>query len=88
MSGPAFDALSQKRKKIATELSELETRASYRGCALAALISDVVHEANCFLSHIAFFCIAFIRSQIYNMETEYCGQADFTSFGTVLKVDQ
>lgn len=78
MSGPAFDALTQKRKKIATELAELETRVRrYLVTACVRKYDQSCQGAHWLLSQF---------SQIYNLETEYVAQAECSAFGTVLKV--
>lgn len=84
MSGPAFDALSQKRKKIATELAELETKVRNIARGISALHMSVIVGAPLHTNSVNLFSF----TQIYDLETEYCGMADYTSFGTVLKVSR
>ena len=79
MSGPAFEALSTKRKRIASELAELESKVR----RVARLIS--FHGRGCPSCTSFYSPAATLQTQIYNLETEYVAQADCTSFGTVLK---
>lgn len=81
MSGPAFDALSQKRKRIAADLGELEQKVNTESMlAELALISHIISR------HQVLTLSLLHSSQIYELETEYLANADCSSFGTCLKV--
>jgi len=95
-SSQALEALNAKRKKIASELSDLETKVrSLCSCVTVGWkysttmslrfgvgpYQNLIGTLKAYHKH-----PQNPTMQIYNLETSYIGQEDCSSFGTVLKV--